>query len=496
MGILRQGDKAMKYTVKKIFSILLILAGLFSIYAAVAGLKDCQDIKAYKELDGKEAQRVSELEDAIYQLKDNEKSYLKGLTDYAGGEVELGEGQEKLTSGQKAYDEGVKQLEAGKAAYNAGLKKLQENTDAYNAGKEKLAQIEPLLPYIDQYIKLRQSTLNAIEETIGTIGESLGLGNISTKQTFDVAQAYLADTIRPLAQELGIDIPANVTDIPAYIQRMVAEGEAQIAEYETGLVQLEAAKKEIEAGEAKLAKAKQELEKGYEDYEDGVEQLSSGKKQLDTFEDGMKQVNEYTELFFTQETVYRNNGDVAVPNVMDRLGADFSWLMMGNNGKAVRMMNGEPYLDLDQCLLVCDYFHDFYEEQVADVTHELEGRMYLYFVMLGVGALAIVAGIIGLIGNKGMILGVITAVAAIAANIYGMIGGYTGYTYLVRDVGADGEYLVNAAGEYTYTYSGTLQLIALIAVAVVAIVFAVVAIVTKKKSTDVLLPESAEAEEF
>ena len=476
----------MKYTVKKICSILLILVGLFAIYAAVAGLKDCKAIQAYKELDGKEAERVSELEDAIYQLKDNEKSYLNGLTEYADGEVELGEGHEKLTSGQKAYDEGVKQLEAGKAAYNAGLKKLQDNTDAYNAGKEKLAQIEPLLPYIDYYVQLRQEALN----TIDALGDSLGIGSIN----FDVAQAYLANTIRPLAQEIGFDIPSYVTDIPAYIQRMVAEGEAQIAEYEDGLVQLEAAKKEIEAGEAKLAQAKQELEKGYEDYENGVEQLSDGKEQLDAFEDGMKQVNEYTELFFTQETVYRYNGDVAVPNVMDRLGNDFSWLMMGNNGKAVRMMNGESYLDLDQCLLVCDNFRDFYEEQVADVTRELEGRMYLYFVMLGVGALAIAAGIIGLIGNKGMLLGIITAVAAIAANIYGMIGGYTGYTYPLRDMGADGEYVLDAAGEYTYSYSGTIQLVALIAIAVVAITFSVVAIVAKKKSADMLLlePDSME----
>ena len=150
---------------------------------------------------------------------------------------------------------------------------------------------------------------------------------------------------------------------------------------------------------------------------------------------------------------------------------------------------------MDQCLVVCQNFRDFYEEQVADVTRELEGRMYLYFALLGVAALAIATGIIGLFGSKGFIFGIITSIAAIGANIYGMMGGYTGYTYQLRDMDASGEYLVNAAGEYTYTYSGKMQLVALLTIAVVAIIFTVVAIIAKKNRKAELAFDMAEVTE-
>lgn len=445
----------MKTVGKKLLSIVLILAGIFSILAALSGLKDCKAIQTYKELDGKEAERVSELEDAIHQLKDNEAAYAQGMQDYADGQIALQEGGEKLTSGQAEYDAGVKQLAEGKAAYAAGQKMIRDNTDAYNEGKEQLASIEPLLPMVDTYIALRDRTIAFIP----------GFAN---------AQTWFAEVVAPMASQLGVDIPSDVTDFPGYIEKMVADGKAQIKQYEDGLAELAAAEKEIAAGEAKLAAAKIELENGYKDYESGQVQLADGKAQLDTFEDGMRQVNEFTELFFTQPTVYRHNGKLAIPNTQMRLGDDFNWEKTDANGQPITMMNGEPYLDLDKCLDVCQNFRQFYEEQVADVTNELQLRLGLYIALIAAGVLAIVSGILGLLG-KGAIFGLITAIIAVAANIFGVATRYDGYTYPLRDMGADGQYLVDAAGEYSYTYSGTLQLIALLVIALAAVIFTVVA---------------------
>ena len=452
----------MKDMGKKLLSVILILAGIFAIFAAVMGLKDCKAIQVYKEIDGKEAERVSELEDAIGQLKENETAYAQGLKEYSEGVLALQEGKEKLVAGQEAYDAGVKKLAEGKATYAAGMREIEANTQAYNEGKEQLAQIAPFLPLVDTYVAFRDRT-------------------IAYLPGFNTAQAWFAASVMPLAARMGLDMPSNVDDFPMYIEKMVADGKAQIKKYDDGLAELKAAEVNIATGEKELAAAKQELDAGYKTYEDGMKQLADGKAQLDVFEDGMNQVNEFTQVFFTQGTVYRHNGELAVANAQMRLGEDFSWEKRDSSGNSVTMLNGEPYLELDKCLDVCREFYTAYQEQVADVTNELQLRLVLYFALIAAGVLGIVSGVLGLFG-KGRIFGLITAVVAVAANIFGLCTRYTGYTYPVRDMGADGEYLVDAAGEYTHTYSGTMQLIALLLLAVIAVLFAVRFFTAKKEN--------------
>ena len=172
----------------------------------------------------------------------------------------------------------------------------------------------------------------------------------------------------------------------------LAAGEQQLAEAEKQLAQgekdLAAGKKALEAGESELAAGAKELA-------DGAAQLEAGRNDLEAFESGMALVDEYTMVCFKNEPIYRHNGDMAVPGPEQRLGSDFDWKKYDENGNLMTLRTGEPYLDLDQCLVVCKSFRESVDHHVADVTHELYMRLGLYVAL----AVAAVLGIIGGIGE-------------------------------------------------------------------------------------------------
>ena len=362
-------------------SILLIVASLFALIAAGFGVKDGLAIKQYKEEDAKAADVVGDLEKAIGMLKENEAAYLegvgtyaKGLSDYAAGQKAYNEGKATLAQGYKDYDEGKATLAQGYKDYAAGKKALEEgrakvaagqamidaNTDAYNEGKALLAKIEPLMPLLNTYVKFRD-------------------GSIAKLPGFDSAQAWFVGKVAPIAERLGLSIPADVTDFPAYVQNMVAEGKAMLKQYEDGLKELEAGKAELAAGEQQLAEAEKQLAQGEKDLAagkkaleageselaagakelaDGAAQLEAGRNDLEAFESGMALVDEYTMVCFKNEPIYRHNGDMAVPGPEQRLGSDFDWKKYDENGNLMTLRTGEPYLDLDQCLVVCKSFRE------------------------------------------------------------------------------------------------------------------------------------------
>ena len=487
-----------------VMSILLIIVCIFGLVAAGLGVKDGLAIKKYKEEDAKAADVVGDLEKAIDLLKQNEKdynegigTYAKGLSDYSAGQKELKagyktynagkseyekglaaykEGKKTLAEGYAQYEQGKKDLEAGRKKVAEGQKLIDANTQAYNEGKAMLEKIEPLMPLLNTYVQFRD----------GTIAKLPG---------FDTAQAWFVSKVRPIAQKAGLTIPENVTDFPKYMQQMVADGKAQLKEYEDGLAELEAGKKELAAGEAKLkaaeaqlaagekelaegeaklkaaekelAAGKSKLAAGEKELAEGAAMLADGKADLEEFESGMALVDEYTMTCYKNAPIYRHNGDMAVPGPEQRLGEDFSWYKVDEDGNAVTLRNGEPYLDLDQCLVVCKSFRESVADHVADVTHELYMRLGLYVAMVLASILGIIGGALGLAGKGGAAaLGIITAVLAVACNIFGACTRYYGYTYPLKDG----------------TYSGTLQFVALIVLAVVAVIFAIAAGVARSKA--------------
>ena len=472
-----------------VMSILLIIVCLFGLVAVGLGVKDGLAIKKYKEDDAKAADVVGQLEDAIALLKENEDAYNEGVGAYAKGLSDYSAGKKELTAGKKTYNAGKSEYEKGLAAYKQGKKALAEgyaqyekgkkdleagkkqvaegqklidaNTKAYNEGKAMLSKIEPLMPLLNTYVQFRD----------GTIAKIPG---------FDSAQAWFVSKVRPLAEKAGLTIPEDVTDFPKYMQQMVADGKAKLKEYEDGLAALEAGKKQVAEGEAKLKAAEKELaaganklKAGEKELAAGAAKLADGKASLEEFENGMALVDEYTMTCYKNKPIYRHNGDMAVPGPEQRLGEDFSWYKVDDNGNVVTLRNGDPYLDLDQCLVVCKTFRESVADHVADVTHELYMRLGLYVAVAIASLLGLIAGFMGLAGKGGAAtLGIITAVLAVACNIFGACTRYYGYTYPLKDG----------------TYSGTLQFIALILLAVVAVIFAVAAASAKKKAKAEAVP--------
>ena len=472
----------MKRVLLMVCSICLVLACLFGLFACVAGMKDALNIQEYKQEDADHAREgIAAARDGIKQLQENEDVYLNGVGTYEAGLIQLSSGKSALNAGykeyyagkkaleegKKAYAEGVKALEAGKKEYEAGKKKIAENTQAYNEGKEKLAKIEPLMPYLNQYVQFRD----------GTIAKLPG---------FDSAQAWFVKTVRPIAAKLGITIPDDVTDFPAFMNKMVADGKAQLKEYEDGVAKLAEAEKTIAAGEKKLAAAEKEIAAGEKKLADAEKQLAAGEKKLATgkneLANGDKQLKVYEggqeqlaagmqQLLDEMVPCTTRSGKQTVPGLKELLGDDFSIWVLDDNGE-VKVQRGCQFVDLDNCSKLCDEAEHYLELQEADIKSELYPRIAMNIMMALASIIGIVSGIVAIVGavtgskKTGFVGGIITAVLAVAANIVGIIVGYTDFVYQTRE-------LVDGVKEYTY--SGDLQLYALIVLAVIAVIFTIVA---------------------
>ena len=151
----------MKKVLLTIISVCLIAASIFGLFAGVTSISDIMNVKEYKEKDAEEGlESIDTLDAGLDQLQENEGTYLAGVDTYTAGLVSYSEGKSTLSAGYAAYYAGKKQLEEGKAAYAAGKKQIEDNTAAYNEGKATLAKIEPLMPYVDQYVKFRNGTIS------------------------------------------------------------------------------------------------------------------------------------------------------------------------------------------------------------------------------------------------------------------------------------------------------------------------------------------------
>ena len=458
----------MKRVLLMVCSICLVLACLFGLFACVAGMKDALNIQEYKQEDADHAREgIEAAREGIKQLQENEDVYLNGVGTYEAGLIELSSGKSALNAGykeyyagkkaleegKKAYAEGVKALEAGKKEYEAGKKKIAENTQAYNEGKEKLAKIEPLMPYLNQYVQFRD----------GTIAKLPG---------FDSAQAWFVKTVRPIAANLGITIPDDVTDFPAFMNKMVADGKAQLKEYEDGVAKLAEAEKTIAAGEKKLAAAEKEIAAGEKKLAAGKNELANGDKQLKVYEGGQEQLAAgMQQLLDEMVPCTTRSGKQTVPGLKELLGDDFSIWVLNDKGE-VKVERGCQFVDLDACAKLCDEAEHYLELQEADIKSELYPRIAMNIMMALAAVIGIVASIVAIVGavtgskKTGFVGGIITAVLAVACNIFGACTRYYGYTYPLKDG----------------TYSGTLQFIALIAFAVVAVVFTIAACSAKSKA--------------
>lgn len=434
----------MKKRLLLICSVLLIAACLFGLFACLSGLGDIKNIQDYKLADSAEAaDGLSQARDGIELLGENELTYIDGVKTFEDGTVQLEDAEKQLA-------DGTAQLQAGEATLAAGQAELDANTQAYNEGKAKLEKIQPLMPYVNAYVTFRDNNLTSING-------------------FSDAQLWFVTTVKPVAAQNGLDIPDNVEDLPAYVQTMVAEGEAQIKQYEDGQAALQAGRNELAAGYATLADGKQQ-------YEDGKQQLEEGDMLLKEYEEGQATLadgmNQLIEGMTASET---RSGKQTVPSLKEMLGEDWSVYKLDKSGNPVQY-RGCYFVDIDACSTLCDTAEEYMALSEKDVTAELYSRVATYAVAAISCILGLIAGIFGIIAyfkrsaKTGCILGIFCAALAVIANIIGLFTGYTNYIYGTRDA------------DKLITYSGDMQLIALIVLALVAVIFVLVSVAAKKKA--------------
>ena len=535
----------MKRVFLMVCSICLVIASLFGLFTGVAGLRDAKNLQDYKTEDsdlGLEA--VDTLLDGIEQLRENEDAYTKGVSTYEAGLIEYSEGKSTLNAGYKEYYAGKKKLEEGKKtlaegkkalaegkkAYEAGKKQIEENTQAYNEGKATLAKIEPIMPYVDQYVEFRDGAISKLPGNSG--------------KYFTNAQKWFVNVVRPIAAKAGLDIPADVTDLPAYIQQMVADGKAQLKQYEDGVAQLEKAEKTIAAGEAEIAAgerevaagekalkdAEKQLAQGEKDLAAGGRSLAEGKAKLSEFEDGASKIAAGLELLLGEEenstgTYYfdeNTSDEIACPSILsilkERYGEDWTYWKTDDDGKIV-VKNGCQYLDLDTCeqaaIAAQDYINAYqgdpningetferifyclahpdgeitYENLGHDVTlpcsqcetviSEVVARYLVSVLEIIVSIMALISGIFGIVysasrcGMSGMVCGWVTFGLGLAATVFGFCTDFTGYIYPLA--------LYSGGERSGYEFSSHLQAPALIVLTVIAFAFAMLALFSKKE---------------
>ena len=115
----------MKRVLLMVFSIILILACIFGLFACVAGVRDVLNIQEYKNADAAFArENLKTAQAGIDQLKENEETYLTGVGTYTDGLSQYAKGKSDYAAGQATLAAGEKTLAEGYAAYEAGKKTL------------------------------------------------------------------------------------------------------------------------------------------------------------------------------------------------------------------------------------------------------------------------------------------------------------------------------------------------------------------------------------
>lgn len=470
----------MNQTLHKVASILILLVSIFGLLAGAFGIRD--GLAVMDSLTGgtEGDDPVAMLTDGISQLKENEKAYNDGIIQYkdglvqleaapgqlADGEAQLADGKAQLAQGEKDLAKGYRDYAAGQKELAAGQKQIDENTAAYKEGKKTLAQIEPIIPYLNQYIAFRD----------GTIAKLPG---------FETAQEWFMCVVRPLMKQLGLfDIPNDVKDLPKYVTGMVKDGKAQLKQYEDGLKQLAegkkqlaAGKKQLQDGEAQLAdgrrqvaQGEKDLAQGYTDYADGKKQLKEGRAQLKQFEDGMGQIADGLDEVLSQKNYIRKDGTVVVASPADKLGKDFDYAKYDKDGKKIEMLDKtKTYVDLDKATQVRDTLSTYVDDMTKNATKEIVGRLVLSGVLALASLAGIIAGLRGLLKTKGFVPAAIAAVGGIGALIGGLVTKFNDYVFLLEGGGANGK----------------LQMVAIILFALVATCAALIMSRTRDKTKKV-----------
>ena len=558
----------MKKGLLVLLSILLIAASVFGLFSGVKGVKEVMNVMEYKQdqanagyyailhnderiTDRDHYPKLDEEDEAnpsmmggIDQLRANMDAYVSGVPEYEQGLVQLEDGklqlaagqlklnqgytdyaagQQKLAEGKQTLDNGEAQYAAALKQYNDGVALIEANTDAYNEGKAKLAQIEPLMPYVNAYVNFRNGVVDSLP----------GFG----QQIFHNAQAWFAQIVAPLAASLGLSLPGDVTDLPAAVQQMVADGKAQLKEYEDGLAMLQAAEPQLKAARAQLDQGHIDYKNGQAALADGAAQLRNGENELAAgkakLADGEKQLADGADklaqfeagedaliagaMQLINQPAYRtgdvgavqfqdsdSKGKAVCPSVAEMLTEDkflgesfdinnpeASLWQKDENGNFI-VLHDHKLIDLDAVEKVAKAGQEYIEvRQGAAVEGELIGRIITYALLALASVFGIIAGLFGLLSaasiSKGKIgtakvFGWLSTILAVAGLVWGIIkGAFSGYAFfpLTDPV----PYQIGTAADAVKYAEGTYHLapmIALLCLAVLGVLFVLIAGAVKR----------------
>ena len=450
----------MKKVLLRIFSAILAVVCLFGAWACGVSIKDELDCKDVWTEIGEEAIANFDLMDAgIAELMANSdvyadgvNTYRAGLGTYNAGKATLDAGKAKLDAGQaaydanaaklaeahKAYDEGVAAIAAGKIELEQGKKELEEgkatlaaNKEAYEEGKAQLAKVQPIYaivkPLHNQYVNLQNQYDKAVAEGDNDRAAILAIEVAAAKSIFEAELANTGYSMDSLVAEYEAG-QAKIAEYEAG-QKKVAEGEKKIAEAEAtiaaGEKKLAESKVMLDENDAKLAAAKNELDAGYITYREGqatlaagAAKLADGAAQLAVFEGGQQQIAEALDLVISTPTYRNAEGKALVKSIAKRLGSDFNYWVLDENGE-ILMMNDEPVVDLGKAAEVVQAGRDFVDDTTERVTAEIINRVVLTLVAALACLVGIAAAILGLCGVSGAssTLGVISFALSIGGLI-------------------------------------------------------------------------------
>lgn len=403
--------------VKKVFSIVLILACLFMLVAGAFGIKDILQEKSDGEKNKAETlEKLDTLKAGVAELEKNRAAYEEGLKAYEDGTAEYEQGQKDLEAGEADYEAGKTKIANGKVALAAGQKEYDTSLAQYNYTVNNRDTV--IDQKTEEYIKANPAVVNGlIEKNLDTgveaavkqqseamvqqkLAEFKAANPEADEATLKAAEAQIRTAVEAQHDAIKAGVMANdeaMAKIRAGVEAQVKAGireqvaaqvDAGIADAKVklaaGKAKLDKSKAELRAGEAALAAAEKQLAEGKDKLSAAEDQLADGKTQLETFEAGQKQID-----------------------------AGYATLME-NEKIAAKVENGMDALDAGYAVV---------DEETEITTADLVGRA----VYIGLGMLGALFGLIAAFVKlpKCKVFGAIALVLAVAGNVVGLIRTYS-----------------------------------------------------------------------
>lgn len=460
----------MKRTLLAIISAVLVLASIFGLYGASAGIADVSGILRYKNIQKTDmTDSINLIEQAVKELDSTDADRKETELEFAEGVVTGIEGPAKINAGQAQIDAGQAQINKGQAEYDAGLAKYNQgkaefdaaealyNSKAaeYNAAQKQLedgkrqlaeakaqraagqaaldegkAKLDAIAPAMEKYSELNEKAGNipevAVQLLTGVLS-SYGYGSTeSLLADYDAAKAQIADGERQLA-EADVQI--------ADAEKQIADGEQQLA---VAKAQLDDGRKQLDGAKAELADGKAQLDAGKAQLDAGKAELSNAKNQLNAGKETVAESSDKTADALNSLKEF----DTAQQRVDNGIA-----ILLENKGIADKVTDEHDY----EAIITAA--REFVEEDAKNVDGELTLRQQMCSLLRILSIIGIIAGIMGVLASyapsalKLRLTAILSAAAALGTavvNVYGLMNGYPHFVYSLADGSGSGKLLTAA----------------------------------------------------